>query len=204
MRAARWHGNGDRMEHMPAPGKTYTILIRVDQVARLFNSLDPTPFRERDLDDDAERFIVEWAQEAPGKVPIEIVVQLPPTEVNLEYTQTVRQAVRYNFESRADQARRELREIIREGTASPVRRHSYSGGQSRRKPIDQRCRGDCRIFACHRRRPADLRLGGQLARAGDLPLWLVADRAPPPALSPPRRGRGQGPVGLISSWVASA
>jgi hypothetical protein len=65
------------MEHMPsvmpAAGKTYTILIRVDQVARLFNSLDPTPFGERDLDDDAERFIVEWAEEAPSNRPLEIV-----------------------------------------------------------------------------------------------------------------------------------
>nr|WP_153451396.1 hypothetical protein [Sinorhizobium fredii] len=90
-------------------------MIRVDQVVRLFNSLDPTPFRERDLDDDAERFIVEWAQEAPGNASIEIVVQLPTTEAKPEYTHALQEAVRYNFESRANQAHRELRELLREG-----------------------------------------------------------------------------------------
>jgi hypothetical protein len=32
-------------------------------LARLFHSADPCPFRERDLDVEAERFIVEWAQD---------------------------------------------------------------------------------------------------------------------------------------------
>lgn len=93
----------------------YTILIGVDRIARLFNSLDPTPFRERDFDDDAERFIVEWAQEAPANVPIEIVIQLPKEETNSESEQTVTHAVKYNFEGRATQANRELRELLREG-----------------------------------------------------------------------------------------
>jgi hypothetical protein len=100
---------------VPTSVSCYTILIRIDQVARLFNSLDPTPFRERDLDDDAERFIVEWAQEAPRNALIEIVIQLPAAEVNPEHTQAVQQAVRYNFEGRANQARREFRELLREG-----------------------------------------------------------------------------------------
>ncbi|WP_246299855.1 hypothetical protein [Sinorhizobium psoraleae] len=100
---------------MPAPDDCYTILIRVDQVARLFNSLDPTPFRKRDLDDDAERFIVEWAQEAPSNAPIEIIVHLLATEAKPEYTHALQAAVRYNFESRANQAHRELRELLREG-----------------------------------------------------------------------------------------
>ncbi|QLL62287.1 hypothetical protein FKV68_12985 [Sinorhizobium mexicanum] len=103
---------------MPTPDDRYAILIRVDQVARLFNSLDPTPFRERDLDDDAERFIVEWAREAPGNLPIEIVVQLPPGDVNPDHTHAVQQAVRYNFNSRANQARRELRDLLGEGRRS--------------------------------------------------------------------------------------
>ncbi|CAN7376902.1 hypothetical protein LJR235_002200 [Pararhizobium sp. LjRoot235] len=100
---------------MRADARHYTILIRVDRIARLFNSLDPTPFRERDLDDDAERFIVEWAQEAPANVPIEIVIQLPKEETNSVSEQTVTHAVQYNFEGRATQANRELRELLREG-----------------------------------------------------------------------------------------
>lgn len=100
---------------MPITGDRHTILIRIDQMARLFNSLDPTPFRERDLDEDAERFIFEWGEEAPKDRPIEIVVQVPPGEANPEVARVVQQAMRYNFESRRNQARRELRQLLREG-----------------------------------------------------------------------------------------
>jgi hypothetical protein len=44
---------------------------------QLFNTLDPLPFREKDLSADAEQFIVEWAQELPKDQPIEILIDLP-------------------------------------------------------------------------------------------------------------------------------
>lgn len=99
----------------PSTGDHHTILIRIDQLARLFNSLDPTPFRERDLDEDAERFIVEWAEEAAKDLPIVIVVQLPPGDADPAVTRVVQDAMRYNFESRSKRARRELRQLLREG-----------------------------------------------------------------------------------------
>jgi len=40
-----------------------TIEVRVQDIGQLFNSLDPSPFHERDLDDDAEAYIVGWARE---------------------------------------------------------------------------------------------------------------------------------------------
>jgi len=40
------------------------------------------------------------------------VVQLP---TNTEYTHTVQEAIKYNFEGRTNQANRELRELLREG-----------------------------------------------------------------------------------------
>lgn len=163
---------------------------------RLFNSPDPTPFRERDLDDDAKRFIVEWARAAPGYLPIEIVVQLPTAEVNPCCTHPVQQAVRYNIEGRVNQAHRELRKLLKRA-GELWSSESEPGLQPRRKPIDQRCRRNCCIFACHRRKLADLRLGGQLSCAGNLPLWLVADRSQSPALWPTCRGRGQNPVDMI-------
>lgn len=53
------------------------IQLRVDKVSQLFNTLDPFPFRERDLDKDAEEFIVGWARELPKNLPIRIVVHVP-------------------------------------------------------------------------------------------------------------------------------
>ncbi|MFS8116207.1 hypothetical protein QD460_31295 [Rhizobium jaguaris] len=93
----------------------YAILVQVDHVARLFNSLDPTPFRERDLDREAERFIVEWAQEAPSKTALEIVIQLTSEDAGTATIETLQQALRYNFQDRAAEAFREVRELLREG-----------------------------------------------------------------------------------------
>ena len=39
------------------------IEIRVNDIAQLFHTLDPFPFRERDLADEAEDYIVSWARE---------------------------------------------------------------------------------------------------------------------------------------------
>lgn len=103
------------MDAISSAGERHTILIRIDQLARLFNSLDPTPFHERDLDEDAERFIVEWAEEAPKGRSIAIVVQLPSGEADTAVTRVVQDALRYNFESRGKQASRELRQLLREG-----------------------------------------------------------------------------------------
>jgi hypothetical protein len=44
------------------------IEIQIEEIAQLFHSLDPFPFREKDLDKEAEEFIVSWARELPGKL----------------------------------------------------------------------------------------------------------------------------------------
>jgi hypothetical protein len=59
------------------------IEVRVNQLAQLFNTLDPSPFLERDLDNDAEAYIVGWAQELPSQSPIRLIVYLPEAEHNL-------------------------------------------------------------------------------------------------------------------------
>ena len=37
----------------------FLIEIRLSNLVQFFNSLDPSPFRDKDLDDDAERYIVD-------------------------------------------------------------------------------------------------------------------------------------------------
>ena len=46
------------------------IEIFVDRIEQLFNSMDPSPFHEKDLDHDAEEFIVSWAQEYHLREPL--------------------------------------------------------------------------------------------------------------------------------------
>ena len=60
---------------MPSEPQTESAIeIRVDDIAQLFDTLDPFPFRERDLDKDAEEFIVGWGQEFPRHSALKIII----------------------------------------------------------------------------------------------------------------------------------
>src|SRR5687768_6385379 len=92
-----------------------TIELRVREVAQLFNSFDPSPFHERDLDDDAEEFIVSWARDLPSDRPIRIVVHLPEAQARLAEERGLPQAISHHFDARATMAERERREEMRIG-----------------------------------------------------------------------------------------
>jgi hypothetical protein len=62
---------GDSVQH-----ECVRIALRVGELRQLFNSIDPSPFRERDLDPQAEQFIVDWAREASRTAAPAIVVHL--------------------------------------------------------------------------------------------------------------------------------
>ena len=91
------------------------IDLRLRRVAQLFNSFDPSPFHERDLDDDAEAYIVACAREMPRHHPFKLVVHLPPEEAAHEDSRQVEKAVNHYFLYRAQGQRRELRQVFRHG-----------------------------------------------------------------------------------------
>ena len=49
------------------PRHSHSIELELHDLNQLFNSMDPSPFNAKDLDHDAEEFIVSWAQEYPLK-----------------------------------------------------------------------------------------------------------------------------------------
>jgi hypothetical protein len=53
------------------------IEIRINRLQQLFNSLDPSPFRERDLDRNAEEYILGSAEELPLEKALRLVIYLP-------------------------------------------------------------------------------------------------------------------------------
>jgi hypothetical protein len=99
------------------PPDSNRIELRLRELAQLFNSMDPSPFIDRDLDAAAEEFIVSWARELAHKDELELVVHLamPPTEERKDGTQ---EAVRHYFASREEMKRRELRLLLRRGRLS--------------------------------------------------------------------------------------
>ena len=91
------------------------IEIRLSKLDQLFNSLDPAPFHERDLDADAEEFIVAWARELPARARIQILVHLPESEIGHAAEQGLAPAFANYFDYRASVAEREIRELFRLG-----------------------------------------------------------------------------------------
>ena len=77
------------------------IELRVDEIAQLFHTLDPFPFRERDLDREAEDFIVGWARELPVDQPIRIVIHFPDSVAQTSAARELGDAFSRYFSHRA-------------------------------------------------------------------------------------------------------
>jgi hypothetical protein len=94
------------------------IEVRVDELSQLFDTLDPFPFRERDLDKDAEEYIVGWAREFPRDQPISIVIHAPADALKAEYADQMGPALNRYFAYRAEIIGRDLNELFRIGRQS--------------------------------------------------------------------------------------
>ena len=94
------------------------IEVHLRTAEQLFNSLDPSPFHERDLDDEAERYIVGWAREIKGTGPLQLIVTLPEVAHTTEVARRIPDAIHNYFSYRALQARQELHELLRIGWRS--------------------------------------------------------------------------------------
>lgn len=108
------------MSKVSAPSSEVLIEIRIERVTQLFNTFDPLPFRERDLDKDAEEFIVGCARELPKLHPIRIVVHLPPAEASTVNSDDLNIALSRYFSNRSEMIHRELKELFRIGRRSLV------------------------------------------------------------------------------------
>ncbi|HKW90364.1 MAG TPA: hypothetical protein VJX92_00610 [Methylomirabilota bacterium] len=97
---------------------TATIEIRLARPQQLFNSLDPSPFHDRDLDEDAEEYIVESADDYPIKKPLTLIIHLPADHVAGGDRPDLAQAIHNYFAYRFDATRRRLRLYFRDGRIS--------------------------------------------------------------------------------------
>jgi hypothetical protein len=102
------------------PPGSEVIKVHVAELRQLFNSIDPSPFREKDLEPAAEEFILEWAREVNRAAPLALLIHLDrPPEVPAAAAH-VGDAVRDYFRARANAARGRLRLLFRNGRISLV------------------------------------------------------------------------------------
>lgn len=94
------------------------IEVRVTELRQLFNAIDPSPFRQRDLDPRAEAFIVEWSSDFPAHAPRALVVHVERGPRRADEATMVHEAIREFFGQRAASTRRQLRDLLRRGRLS--------------------------------------------------------------------------------------
>jgi hypothetical protein len=102
----------------PIPSKCAIIEVHVGELKQLFNSIDPSPFRNKDLDPKAEEFIVGWAKDLPHDKLLALVVDLDRQAGLPDEAAVLRDAIHEFFGQRAQAYRRLLRELFRRGRTS--------------------------------------------------------------------------------------
>lgn len=91
------------------------IEIRIDGPDQLFSTLDPSPFRSRDLDNDAEEYIVASARELPKNAKICLRMHLSnPGQSKLREPE-IAEGISNYFHYRAQITMAELKELFRLG-----------------------------------------------------------------------------------------
>ncbi|HEY8966337.1 MAG TPA: hypothetical protein VIM58_07835 [Candidatus Methylacidiphilales bacterium] len=96
----------------------HRIELNLADVRQLFNTIDPSPFPERDLDRNAEDFIVSWMREFPIDEPVELIVHLRKMPEGGKAKHLVEAAIHHYFAYRARLNRMEFRQLMRQGRTS--------------------------------------------------------------------------------------
>lgn len=104
------------MKTVPPP--VHQISLRLREIGQLFNSMDPTPFRHRDLDPNAEEFIESWAAEFPSGSRFLLLIHLEKKSADGDATALLTEAVHNFYADKAQLAERELRRLLRLGRTS--------------------------------------------------------------------------------------
>src|ERR1700741_3790147 len=85
----------------PIPPKCAVIEVHLGELKQLFDAIDPSPFRDRDLDPKAEEFIVGWAKDLPRDASLALVVDLDREAGLPDEAAVLRDAIHEFFRHRA-------------------------------------------------------------------------------------------------------
>jgi hypothetical protein len=96
----------------------HQIELNLREVGQLFNTMDPAPFPEKDLDSDAEDFILSWLQEFPSGEPVSLVVHLSEFPAGENPQEVIEQGIHHYFLYRARMNRLEMRRLLADGQIS--------------------------------------------------------------------------------------
>jgi hypothetical protein len=94
------------------------IELNLRDLNQLFNTIDPSPFPDKDLDRSAEDFILSWAQEFPIDEPIGLIIYLKKAPEGHRAGDLAQKAIHNYFTYRARLNQLEFKRLMRQGRTS--------------------------------------------------------------------------------------
>ena len=105
-------------ENSGIQSEAHRVELNLRDINQLFNTIDPSPFHDKDLDHDAEEFIVSWTREFPLDEAVVLVIYLAELPVGKDFEPMMEQSVHHYFAYRTDLIRVEFRQLMRDGRRS--------------------------------------------------------------------------------------
>jgi hypothetical protein len=103
------------------------IELNLRDLNQLFNTIDPSPFPDKDLDRSAEDFILSWAQEFPIDEPIGLIIYLKKQPEGHRAGDLAQKAIHNYFTYRARLNQLEFKRLMRQGRTSLAVGFSFLG-----------------------------------------------------------------------------
>jgi hypothetical protein len=94
------------------------IEIKLSSVAQLFNSFDPAPFHEKELDSAAEHYIVDMVKDFPPKTLFKMNIYLPPDIATTDRAMKIPPAIHNHFQYKMMVTERKFRSHFRYGRST--------------------------------------------------------------------------------------
>jgi len=91
------------------------IKLKLKDIRQFYNSFDPAPFRERDLDPKAVEYIVDCVKEHTLKTKISLLILVPNEQLNDELVSSVKSAIKTYFDAETNIIKRKFKRIIYQG-----------------------------------------------------------------------------------------
>jgi len=139
--------------------------------------MDSSPFHEKDLDEDAEEFIVSWAEEYPVHDPIVLVIHLRRYPTDVDPQQVVEKAIHNHFTYKARLNRLQFKRLLREGRISLLIGLLFLGTCLLISHLLQFAEANA-LGGVLREKFNDRRLGGNVAPDGNISICMVAASSP--------------------------
>ncbi|MES2964682.1 MAG: hypothetical protein V4760_12390 [Bdellovibrionota bacterium] len=95
-----------------------SVELKLREPRQLFDERDPAPFRDRDLDDDAARYILNSYRELSDQHDVKLSLYFESLGELSDDPRVIERAIHAFFRFEAEVKRRELRDLVRTGLVS--------------------------------------------------------------------------------------